>query len=210
MAAWKVVKHSSHLLTSESQITSHNNLVSLSSSSSSCMCSSLSCRSLSLVYLPSFGGYIFPRDSSPARSISRPEPPPWSWTLSVPLGTGGNDSVVLCMLVLLAYPSTLASAGWKGQAIQGERNCPSFDTVAVSVPNHRLASTGIRTPVHLVGSPASLITRPPRPILKIQRYLKYGCQCGYQDNSRFKKNSLINRFTKRFLKLLIHPSIQVT
>ena len=38
----KVVKHSSGLLTSEIHITSHINLVSISSSSSSCMCSSLS------------------------------------------------------------------------------------------------------------------------------------------------------------------------
>ena len=38
----KVVKHSSGLLTSEIPITSHTNLVALSSSSSSCMCSSLS------------------------------------------------------------------------------------------------------------------------------------------------------------------------
>ena len=50
-------------------------------------------------------------------------------------GTFG-DFVVLCMLVLLAYLSTMASAGWKGQAIQVERNCPSFDTVAVTVPNN--------------------------------------------------------------------------
>ena len=49
------------------------------------------------------------------------------------------------MLVLLAYPSMLANAGWKVQAIEGERKCPSFDTVAVSVPNHRVAGTGIRT-----------------------------------------------------------------
>ena len=38
----EVVKHSSGLLTSEIPITSHINLVSLSSSLSSCMCSSLS------------------------------------------------------------------------------------------------------------------------------------------------------------------------
>ena len=55
----KIVKHSSGLLTSDIPITSHTNLVSLSSSSSSCMCSSLSrvlTLWLSLVYLPSFGG----------------------------------------------------------------------------------------------------------------------------------------------------------
>ncbi|KAK2176088.1 hypothetical protein NP493_684g00030 [Ridgeia piscesae] len=42
------------------------------------------------------------------------QPPPWAWPLSVPLEIGGHRFVVFCMLVLLAYPSTLASAGWKG------------------------------------------------------------------------------------------------
>jgi len=75
--------------------------------------------------------------------------------ISVTLGTGAMAFVVLCMLVLLSYPSTLASPGWKGQAIYGERKCSSIDIVAVSVSNHRLAGTGIRTPVPLVGNPAT-------------------------------------------------------
>ena len=33
----------------------------------------------------------------------------------MPLETGGHGFVELGMLVLLAYPSTLASAGWKGR-----------------------------------------------------------------------------------------------
>ena len=43
----KVMKHSSRLLTSQIPITSHTNLISLSSSSSSCMCSSL-CKVITL------------------------------------------------------------------------------------------------------------------------------------------------------------------
>ena len=44
----------------------------------------------------------------------------------MPLGTGGHGYVVVCMLVLLAYPSTLVSAGWKGQAIIGRTKLPKF------------------------------------------------------------------------------------
>ena len=56
----KVMKYLSGILTLEIPITSHTNQVSLRSSSSSFMYSYLvefwRCRSLSLVYLPSFGG----------------------------------------------------------------------------------------------------------------------------------------------------------
>ena len=48
----------------------------------------------------------------PVCSLGGPEPPPWSHT-SMLLGTGGLGLFVLCMLVFMAYPSTLANAGWK-------------------------------------------------------------------------------------------------
>ena len=48
----------------------------------------------------------------PVCSIGGPEPPPRSQT-SMLLGTVGLGLFVLCMLVVMAYPSTLANAGWK-------------------------------------------------------------------------------------------------
>ena len=48
----------------------------------------------------------------PVCSLGGPEPPPRSQT-SMLLGTGGLGLFVLCMLVFMSYPSTLANAGWK-------------------------------------------------------------------------------------------------
>ena len=36
------------------------------------------------------------------------------YNAGLPQRTGGHDFLVLCMLILLAYPFTLTSAGWKG------------------------------------------------------------------------------------------------
>ena len=48
----------------------------------------------------------------PVCSLGGPEPPPRSQT-SMLLGTGGLGIFVHCMLVFMAYPSTLANTGWK-------------------------------------------------------------------------------------------------
>ena len=104
--------------TSPSLITSHFMLFYFSSSSSSCTCSSFS-NVLSLY------AEIFTRSplvwwfflaqrflAPPVCSIGGPEPPPRSHT-SMLLVTGCLGLFVLCMLVFMAYPSTLANAGWK-------------------------------------------------------------------------------------------------
>ena len=113
-----VVKLSSFLRTSPSPIMFHFVLFSFSSSSSSCTCSSFS-NVLTLCVA------IFSRSplvwwflltqiflAPPVCSLGGPEPPPKPQT-SMLLGTGGLDLFVLCMLVFMAYPSTLAIAGWK-------------------------------------------------------------------------------------------------
>jgi len=58
-------------------------------------------------------------------------------------GAAGHQGPWLCMMVLLTYPSTLANAGWKGCRMN--EIVPRFDTVALSVPNHRPVGTGMRT-----------------------------------------------------------------
>ena len=50
--------------------------------------------------------------STPVCSLSGPELPPRSQTFML-LGTGGLGLFVPGMLVFMAYPSTLANAGWK-------------------------------------------------------------------------------------------------
>ena len=115
---WRVVKLSCFRRTSPSPITSHFMLFSFSSSSSSCTCSSFS-NGLTLHV------EIFSRSSllwwffltqiflaPPVCSLGGPEPPPRSQT-SMLLGTGGLGLFVLCMLVFMAYSSTLANADWK-------------------------------------------------------------------------------------------------
>ena len=115
---WRVVKLSSFLRTYPSSITSHFNLFSFSSSSSSCTCSPFS-NALTL-YVAIFSRsplvwWLFLTQrflAPPICSLGGPEPTPRSHT-SMLLGTGGLGLFVLCMLVLMAYPSTLANAGWK-------------------------------------------------------------------------------------------------
>ena len=91
---------------------------SFSSSSSTCTCSSFSnvltlyvaifSRSLHVSWLVLDRRFLAP----PECSLGGPEPPPRSQT-SMLLGTGGLGLFVLCMLVFMAYPSSLANAGWK-------------------------------------------------------------------------------------------------
>ena len=113
---WRIVKLSSFLQTSPSPITSHFMLFSFSSSSSYCTCSSFSnvltlyvaIFSRSPLVLWFFLTQIFL--APPVCSFGGPEPPPRSQT-SMLLGTGGLGLFVLCMLVFMAYPSTLAKEG---------------------------------------------------------------------------------------------------
>ena len=115
---WRVVKLSSFLRTSPSPITSHFMLFSFSSSSSSCTCSSFS--NVLTLYVAIFSRsplvwwFVLTQRflAPPVCSLGGPEPPPWS-QISMLLGTGGLGLFVLCMLVFMAYPSTLANAGWK-------------------------------------------------------------------------------------------------
>ena len=115
---WRVVKRSSFLQTTPSPITSHFVLFSFSSSSSSCTCSSFS--NVLTLYVAIFSRYplvwwLFLTQrflAPPVCSLGGPEPLPMSQT-SMLLGTGGLGLFVLCMLVFMAYPSTLAITGWK-------------------------------------------------------------------------------------------------
>ena len=115
---WNVVKLSYFLRTSPSPITSHFMLFSFSSSSSSCTCSSFS--NVLTLYVAIFSRahivwWVFLTQrllAPPACSLGGPEPRPRPHT-SMLLGTGGIGLFVLCMLVFMAYPSTLANAGWK-------------------------------------------------------------------------------------------------
>ena len=115
---WRVVKLSSFLRTSPSPITSHFMLFSFSSSSNSCTCSYFS--NVLTLYVAIFSRsplvwwfFLTQRFLAPlVCSLGGPEPPPRSQT-SMLLGTGGLGLFVLCMLVVKAYPSTLANAGWK-------------------------------------------------------------------------------------------------
>ena len=114
---WRVVKLSSFLRTSPSPITSYFMLFSFSSSSSSCTCSSFS--NILTLYVAIFSRsprvwwfFLTQRFlAPPVCSLGGPELPPTSQT-SMLLGTGGLGLFVLCMLVFMAYPSTLANAGW--------------------------------------------------------------------------------------------------
>ena len=114
----RVVKLSSFLRTSPSPITSHFILFSFSSSSSSCTCSSFS--NVLTLYVAIFSRsplvwwfFLTQRFlAPPVCSLGGPEPPPRPQT-SMLLGTGGLGLFVLCMLVFMTYPSTLANAGWK-------------------------------------------------------------------------------------------------
>ena len=93
-------------------------LRAFSSSSSSCTCSSFS--NVLTLYVAIFSrsplvSWFFSTQrfvAPPVCSIGEPEPPPRSQT-SMLLGTGGIGLFVLCMLVFVAYLSTLANAGWK-------------------------------------------------------------------------------------------------
>ena len=115
---WRVVKLSSFLRTSPSPIASHFMLFSFSSSSSSCTCSSFSNVLTSYVAIfnrsPLVLWFFLTQRllAPPACSLGGHEPPPRSQT-SMLLGTGGLGLFVLCMLVFMAYHSTLANAGWK-------------------------------------------------------------------------------------------------
>ena len=116
---WRVVKRSYFLRTSPSPITSHFLLFSFSSTSSSCTCSSFS-NVLNYMYVAIFSRsplvwWFFLTQiflAPPVCSLGGPEPPPRPQT-SMLLGTGGLGLFVLCMLVFMAYPSTLANTGWK-------------------------------------------------------------------------------------------------
>ena len=115
---WRVVKLSCFHRTSPSPITSHFMLFSFTSSSSSCTCSSFS--SVLTLYVAIFSRsplvwwFFFTQIflAPPVCSLCGPEPSPRSQT-SMLVGTGGLDLFVLCMLVFMAFPSTLANAGWK-------------------------------------------------------------------------------------------------
>ena len=115
---WRIVKLSYFLRTSPSPITSHFMWFSFSSSTSYCTCSSLS--NVLTLYVAIFSRspfvwWFFLTQiflAPPVCSLGGPEPPPSSQT-SMLLGTGGLGLFVLCMLVFMAYPSTLANAGWK-------------------------------------------------------------------------------------------------
>ena len=115
---WSVVKVSPFLRTSPSPITSHFMLFSFSSSYSSCTCSSFS--NVLTLYVAIFSRsplvwwfFLTQRFlAPPVCSLGGPEPPPRSQT-SMLLRTGGLGLFVLCMLVFMAYTSTLANAGWK-------------------------------------------------------------------------------------------------
>ena len=113
---WTVVKLYSFLLTSPSPITPHFMLFSFSSSSSYCTCSSFI--NVLTLYVAIFirshiVWWFFLTQRSlapPVFSLGGPEPHPRPH-ISMLLGTGGL--FVLCMLLFMAYPSTLANAGWK-------------------------------------------------------------------------------------------------
>ena len=115
---WRVVIVSCFLRTSPSPITSHLKSFSFSYSSSSCTCSSFS--NVLTLYVAIFSRsplvwwfFLTQRFlASPVCSLGGPEPHPRSHT-SMMLGTGGLGLFVLCMLIFMAYPSTLANAGWK-------------------------------------------------------------------------------------------------
>ena len=115
---WPLWRVSYFLRTSPSPITSHFMLFSFSLSSSSGTCSSFS--NVVTLYVAIFSRsplvwwfFLTQRFlAPPACSLVGPEPPPRSQT-SMLLGTGGLGLFVLCMLVFMAYPSTLANAGWK-------------------------------------------------------------------------------------------------
>ena len=115
---WRVVNISSFLRTSPRSITTHFMLFSFSSYSSYCTCSSF-CNVLTL-YVAMFSRsalvwrfFLTQRFlAPPVCSLGGPEPPPRSQT-SMLLGTGGLCLFALCMLVFMAYPSTLANAGRK-------------------------------------------------------------------------------------------------
>ena len=115
---WRVVKLSSFLRTSPSLITSHFMLFSFSSSSSYCTCSSFS--NVLTLYVAIFSRsplvwwfFLTQRFFAPhVCSLCGPEPPPRSQTSMLP-GTVGLGLSVLCMLVSMTCPSTLANAGWK-------------------------------------------------------------------------------------------------
>ena len=116
---WRVVKLSSFLRTSPSPITSHFMLFSFNPSSSSC---TFSCfRNVLTLYVAIFCRsplvwWFFLTQRSlapPVCSLGRREPPPRSQRYML-LGTGGLGLCVPCMLVIMAYPSTLANAGWTG------------------------------------------------------------------------------------------------
>ena len=114
---WRVVKNSSFLRSPPSHITSHFMLFSFSYSSSSCTFSSFS--NVLTLYVAIFSRsplvwwfFLTHRFLPPPVCILRGlEPPPRSQT-SMLLGTGGVGLFVLCMLVFMAYPSTLANAGF--------------------------------------------------------------------------------------------------
>ena len=75
----------------------------------------LHCMLQSSVALPLYVWWFFLTQrflAPPVCSLGGPEPPPRSQT-SMLLGTGGLGLFVLCMLVFMAYPSTLANASWK-------------------------------------------------------------------------------------------------
>ena len=115
---WRDVELSYFLRTSPSPVTSHFMLFSFSSSSSSCTCSSFS--NVLTLYVAIFSRsplvwWFFLTQiflAPPVCSLGGPEPPPRSQTYML-LGTGGLVLFVLCMLVWMAYPSTLANAGCK-------------------------------------------------------------------------------------------------
>ena len=115
---WRVVKLSSFLRTSPSPITSHFMLCSFCSSSSSCTCSYFS--NVLTLYVAIFSRsplvwWFFLTQILLAPhvcSLGGPEPPPRSQTYML-LGAECLGLFVRCMLVCMAYPSTLANAVWK-------------------------------------------------------------------------------------------------
>ena len=113
---WRVVKLSSFLRTSPSPITSRFMLFYFSSSSSSCTCSSFS--NVLTLYVAIFNRsplvwWFFLTQiflAPPVCSLGGAKPHPRSQT-SMLLGTGYLGLFLLCMVVFMAYPSTLANAG---------------------------------------------------------------------------------------------------
>ena len=112
---WRVVKLSSFLRTSPSPITSHFMLFSFSYSSSSCTCSSFS--NVLTLYVAIFSRsplvwwfFLTQRFlAPPVCSLGGPKQPPRSQTSMLPLAY-----LYFACWVFMAYPSTLAHAGWEG------------------------------------------------------------------------------------------------